>query len=85
VYRVVQESIRNTLRHADARHVTVRVLRRDGVVVADVRDDGRGFDPGDDARRGLRLLSELSADAGAFLHIESSPGGGTVVVLEVAP
>jgi two-component system, NarL family, sensor kinase len=84
VYRVVQESIRNTLRHADARYLTVRVLRRDGLVVADVRDDGRGFDPGDDARRGLRLLSELSADAGAFLQIESSPGGGTVIVLEVA-
>jgi signal transduction histidine kinase len=85
VYRVVQEAIRNTLRHADARHLTVRVVRRGGLVVADVRDDGRGFDPGDDARRGLRLLSELSADAGASLHIESSQGGGTVVVLEVAP
>ena len=54
-----------------------------------VHDDGAGFDPvaaapGDGtAHLGLALLADLAVDAGGELAVESAPGAGTTVVLEV--
>jgi signal transduction histidine kinase len=45
LYRVVQESLNNIVKHADASRVTVRVLRREAELQVRVEDDGRGFDP----------------------------------------
>lgn len=91
VYRVVQESVRNILRHARASNIEVFVegdpgegVRRSTVVT--IRDDGQGFDPNEPSDVGnvsLRLLADITADAGADLSISSTPGTGTVVRLEV--
>jgi len=45
VYRIVQESLTNAVKHAAARRIDVRVQERDGSVRVEVADDGRGFDP----------------------------------------
>lgn len=86
VYRVVQESVRNVLRHADASNLSVAIAGDRESVTATVVDNGRGFDTAvdnGDEHLGLRLLSDLTADAGAGLTISSHPGEGTTVLLEV--
>ena len=89
IYRVAQEAVRNTTRHADASNVTVAVSAADETATLTVEDDGRGFDPEEARARsrsghfGVGLMGELAADAGGELDIEPAPGGGTRVRLEV--
>ena len=86
VWRVAQEAVRNSLRHADAASLSVTVRGTDGRVTLVVEDDGAGFDPAGVAERGhfgLRGLQDLIDEAGARLHVRSAPGNGTTVRLEV--
>jgi two-component system NarL family sensor kinase len=92
IYRVVRESVRNVLRHADASSLSVTVDGDAEWLLASVVDDGHGFDsPGagydgssnGNGHLGLRLISDLAADAGAKLSVESTVGMGTTVLLEV--
>jgi two-component system NarL family sensor kinase len=86
IYRVVQESMRNVLHHAEATTVAVAVTRSEDRMVSTVRDDGKGFvatESNDGDHLGLRFLSDLAADAGAALSVESNPGSGTTIRLEV--
>jgi two-component system, NarL family, sensor histidine kinase DevS len=85
LYRIVQESLTNVVKHAGARHVSIVVMRRDRVATAIIEDDGEGFDPGDAPDRGIGLLGmrERVALLDGRLEIESSPGSGTTVVAEV--
>ena len=85
VYRVAQEALSNAARHSGAGRVEVR-LRRDegGGVVLEVADDGRGF-AFDESESGLGIggMRERALLVGAELTIESRPGAGTTVRLEV--
>jgi PAS domain S-box-containing protein len=83
--RIVGEALTNVRRHADATVVRVRGAVDDGHVVLEVRDNGRGFDPGSvgDGRFGLAGMRERAAGIGAELEIESAPRKGTRVRLVV--
>ncbi|MFC0526332.1 GAF domain-containing sensor histidine kinase [Phytohabitans kaempferiae] len=87
VYRTAQEALHNALRHGEPSAVTVDLRAKDGKVTLRVRDDGRGFDtaaPAQAARRlGLASMRERAAAVGGTLEIESAPGAGTSVRLEV--
>jgi two-component system NarL family sensor kinase len=89
VFRTAQEAVRNALAHADARHIDVIVGRPTTRVRLIVADDGQGFDQRQaEARRrdghlGLSLLGDLAATAGGTLVVDSMPGSGTRVTLEV--
>jgi len=88
LYRATQESIRNASAHSHASRVSVSLRYADGLATLVVRDDGEGFDASTapvDGRPhfGLRLLGELVAEAGGEAMVESSPGRGTTVVVEV--
>ncbi len=89
VFRGAQEALRNVLLHADAQRVEVRVTSDDGVAGLVVSDDGRGFDPESLSRRreeghiGLRLLADLAEEAGGRLDLESAPGRGTRIRMEI--
>lgn len=86
IFRTVQEGLRNVAKHAEADHVTVRIRVANGVATAEVEDDGRGFTPngfGDRDHMGLGLLSDLAEEAGGRLAVESRPGVGTKIKLEV--
>ena len=89
VFRAAREAIRNVLDHAGATRVSVRVETSAKVVRLTVADDGKGFPPGALERRreeghvGLSLLEELAAHENARLTIDSEPGRGTSLVLEV--
>ncbi|WP_419993802.1 GAF domain-containing protein [Streptomyces boninensis] len=87
VLRVAQEALHNALRHADAGTVEVTLARRGQGVALTVRDDGVGFDPSAvrSAGRHLGLVSmrDRAAGVGGSLTVESEPGKGTVIELEV--
>jgi signal transduction histidine kinase len=87
VFRIAQEALGNALRHAEADRVDVSLEAVDGRVVLTVADDGVGFDVGSAALRSRRLgltsMEERSRSVGGALAIESSPGAGTTVRLEV--
>jgi signal transduction histidine kinase len=84
VYRVVQESLTNVVRHARAQRVSIVVAVRDRRLRAVVEDDGVGFDPAATERTlGLRGMSERASLAGGWVEVTASLEAGTTVVLEV--
>lgn len=86
LFRAAQESLRNVLRHSEAKRVHVRVQASTAVAVLEVEDDGRGMTiaPKDrDEHFGLRMLEDLARDSEGRLDIHSVPGGGTSVRLEI--
>ncbi|HUR55491.1 MAG TPA: PAS domain S-box protein [Gemmataceae bacterium] len=87
LYRIVQEALANTRKHASARHVSVVLQRAAGHVTAVVEDDGRGFDtesaPSGDHRLGILGMRERATLAGGSLSVESEPGRGTTVIARI--
>ena len=87
VFRIAQEALQNALRHAGAGHIEVRLEDGGGQLALSVADDGRGFDATEAGVRGRRLgltsMEERAAELGGRLKIESRPGAGTTVRLEV--
>lgn len=84
VYRVVQEAITNALRHARATSLSVTLTRRDDRLVVVVEDNGRGFDPSiSHDWFGILGMRERALLAGGEVTVESAPGRGTTVRLEV--
>jgi signal transduction histidine kinase len=85
--RVAQEALHNALRHAAPARVEVALLRRRAATVLRVADDGAGFDPNAvrAAGRHLGLVSmrDRAAAVGGALTVESEPGKGTVIEMEV--
>jgi signal transduction histidine kinase len=90
VYRILQESLNNARKHAQAHEIVVALDVQPEWVRLEVRDDGVGFDVpvylGPYVERGhlgLVGMRERAAEVGAQLHVESQPGQGTRVSLEV--
>jgi signal transduction histidine kinase len=83
VYRVVQEALNNSARHAKARNLQVIVKNEGARVVFSVQDDGSGFDK--QVVRGLGLLGmeERVRRLGGELHIDSRAGRGTTISAEI--
>jgi PAS domain S-box-containing protein len=80
--RVLQEALTNARRHSGARNIEVRLGTEGRAVVAEVVDDGRGFDPG--SRRtgiGLSAMRERVEALGGEFAVQSSPGEGTKVTV----
>jgi signal transduction histidine kinase len=87
LFRIAQEALGNAVKHANAQTVRVRLALANGTLALRVTDDGRGFEPDAAARRGrLGLVSmrERADRLGGELVIESAPGAGTSVSLDVA-
>jgi signal transduction histidine kinase len=84
VYRVLQEALANTFKHARASRVDVALRWEPAALSLEVRDDGRGFDPATVARgHGLDNLQQRAAEIGGTAGVESAPGRGTRVWLTV--
>jgi signal transduction histidine kinase len=86
VWRAAQEAVRNAIRHARGSRIDVSVRRHGRQVSLRVADDGVGFVPGafsQHGRFGLRSLHDLAAEAGGHLDVDTGPGRGTTVVLEM--
>ncbi|ANH39736.1 Sensor histidine kinase LiaS [Nocardioides dokdonensis FR1436] len=86
LWRVAQEAVRNTLRHAQASTLAVTVRGNASGSLLEVVDDGTGFDQdcaSGPEHFGLTGLRSLVADAGGHLEVHSAPGEGTTVRLAV--
>ena len=82
LYRIAQEALTNSLKHAKASQITVCLKRSNGAIVLTVNDDGQGKRR---AGRGLgTLMMEYRANAiGGTLKVESKEGRGTSVTCRV--
>jgi len=88
LYRVVQEALSNAVRHAAASLVSIRIETSSQTIRVVVEDDGRGFALGRLQRedgRGLGLVGmrERAGLIGGRVEVESEPGAGTRVRLEI--
>lgn len=88
-YRIVQEALTNVAKHARAHSCRVYVQRLPNTVLVTIEDDGVGFDGGEpertDARQGLGLIGirERASHLGGTVRIESAPGKGTRLTVEL--
>jgi signal transduction histidine kinase len=84
LYRIAQEALTNTVKHAGATRISVLVTRHDRTAVLVVEDDGRGFDP-DAPVSGLGLagMRERVGLVGGRLKVETAEGSGTTIAAEV--
>jgi signal transduction histidine kinase len=89
LYRVVQEALKNSSKHAHARTSKIRLWRVQGFVCCSIEDDGAGFDQSAIAsgsiRRGLGLLGikERLQVLGGSCEIQSAPGQGTKLNVKI--
>ncbi len=85
LYRIVQESLTNVVKHARARRVSILLARKGGIVKAVVEDDGQGFDEATQTGDGYGLVGmrERLALLGGRLEVESGRDAGTTIAAEV--
>ncbi|HLZ71415.1 MAG TPA: GAF domain-containing protein [Dehalococcoidia bacterium] len=92
VFRIVQEALSNAAKHAQASEVAVELAMDESGLRVSVADNGGGFDPGapvvpsaDGARggQGMRSMRERATAVGLHLRVESAPGEGTRVIVQL--
>lgn len=79
LYRIAQEAMNNTVKHAQASRVTLRLTEADGQVQLEISDDGVGFNPEGEfpGHLGLRSMRERAERLGGELTVRSAVGSGT--------
>jgi len=87
-YRAVQECISNVIKHSDAKRADLTIKREGRAVKLKISDDGKGFAPGTPANRdgggfGLTGLNERIGMLGGVLEIQSTPGRGTTILINL--
>lgn len=83
IYRIVQESLTNVVRHADATRARVGIRLDGGDILIEVADDGAGFDPAAEGGRGLLGMHERAELLGGSLETGRSPLGGALVTARI--
>ncbi|WP_017380752.1 sensor histidine kinase [Paenisporosarcina sp. TG-14] len=86
LFRIAQETLSNTLRHANASEVDILLVERDGLAIFRVQDNGVGFikdDDGNAGSYGLHHIQERAIEMGGTSKIVSVPSQGTIVEVKV--
>lgn len=87
VFRIVQESVSNILRHANATEVTLNISRRKEELFIHIRDNGKGFDISNHADRktsyGLKTMRERSEELGGTFTVRSNVDEGTYIDIRI--
>ena len=90
LYRLIQEALWNIKKHADASHVTIKMVASFPYIILRVEDDGKGFDIKDrmvsatkEKRMGLRSMEERVSLLNGKMKIHSRLGEGTKIYIEV--
>ncbi|WP_227394316.1 sensor histidine kinase [Jeotgalibacillus aurantiacus] len=85
LFRLIQESVQNAIKHAEAKEVAVKVeIRRDSITAV-IKDDGKGFDPTEKKQGsfGLVGMKERVELIAGKLTVNSNPGKGTTIIIQV--
>jgi signal transduction histidine kinase len=80
ILRLIQESMTNVAKHAQATEVTIRIREDDSLLTCTIQDNGHGFDPVAVSGSGLQGLHERTTATGGTFEIRSAPGQGTTIV-----
>jgi signal transduction histidine kinase len=88
VFLIFKESVNNVVRHSGATRAQIEVGIADGLLRLTISDNGRGFDPesdpfATDGGNGIPNISQRAAAMNGRLAIDSGPGSGTRIVLEI--
>ncbi|MEG0384889.1 MAG: sensor histidine kinase [Solibacillus sp.] len=87
LFRIAQEALSNTLRHAKANEVELLFIARDQLAILRIQDNGLGFDIDGDGDKtssyGLRNIAERAVEIGCTYKIVSVPNEGTIVEVKV--
>jgi signal transduction histidine kinase len=85
LYGIAQEALNNVVKHAHAKNVTLHIIQSGHTVIMKIEDDGVGFDMGIKGKGGigLRTMRERAEAQKASLTIQSAPGRGTSLTVEV--
>lgn len=86
IYRIVQESLKNALQHAQAKHINVSIQMVQHTLQVMISDDGSGFDPERESNRrgyGIFGIIERAEMVGGTLDVISKPKAGTTISFEV--
>ncbi|MDQ1737105.1 MAG: two-component system, NarL family, sensor histidine kinase UhpB [Pseudonocardiales bacterium] len=87
LFRIAQESLRNTVKHAQATEAVITLSTDADGVTLEVADNGRGFDSSikRDQHLGLSLMTDVATSVGAQLDLRTEPGHGTAWRMRVIP
>lgn len=90
IYRLIQEALNNTIRHAEANQVTIRLVASSPDIVIRIKDNGKGFDVSDrrkkalkEKRMGLQSMVERVRLLQGKINIQSRPNKGTYILIEI--
>ena len=86
LFRVLQEIVSNIVKHANANHVTIQLIRHDQEITLMVEDNGRGFDTSkiqEFEGIGLKNLFSRVEFLNGTIHFDSNPGRGTTVTVDI--
>jgi signal transduction histidine kinase len=85
LYRIAQEALHNTVKHAGAQNVQVSLACLNGGIALEIRDDGKGFDPSGSfpGHLGLHSMRERATGLGGTLAVESAAGRGTLIRVQI--
>jgi signal transduction histidine kinase len=83
VFRIVQEAVRNAGRHSGAHQVRIYIGEEEGKLSVSVQDDGKGFDPSQEAGLGILGMQERVMSLGGKLDVNSKQGRGTIVTFSL--
>lgn len=89
LFRIAQEAVTNVLKHAHADRIDIEIKNRGTTIQLIIADNGIGFDldayhSSTEQHWGIMTMIERAEAVGAHCHIESAPGRGTQVIVEVA-
>lgn len=86
IFRILQESLTNIVRHAQAKHVSITLKESEGMAILEIRDDGKGINEEEIVGKrsiGLLGMRERAMALGGEFYIAGSPGNGTQVTVRM--
>jgi len=85
IYRVIQESINNALKYAEANHITVNFSSEKDALLFKISDDGKGFDINTiEMGNGINNIKKRAYDIGADIDINSEENKGTTIIMKIS-
>ena len=84
IYLIAKESVNNLIKYAQCAHAEIIFREESGMLVMEIKDDGKGFDPGVlTSRNGIVNMKLRAEKIGGTVSILSQPGAGTQITLKV--